>query len=85
MIPILKYKKSGSFMTVLASSAPTSPGFCRACHIIGEQDSIRGNKWKSEIINIYMVHARHFSSVGPVVRNVGGAKCQPFLKRRNYY
>ena len=35
-------------------------------------------------IYIYMVHARHFSSVGSVVRNVGGVKCQPFLKRSNY-
>ena len=32
---------------------------------------MRGNKWKSEIY-IYMVRVRHFSSVGPVVRNVGG-------------
>ena len=32
-------------------------------------------------IYIYMVRARHFSSVGPVVHNVGGVKSQPFLKR----
>ena len=31
-----------------------------------------------------MVRARHFSSAGPVVRNVGKVKCQPFLKRSNY-
>ena len=36
-------------------------------------------------IYIYMVRARHFSSAGPVVRNVGGVKCQPFLKRSNYW
>ena len=28
---------------------------------------------------IYMVRARHFSSADPVLRNVGGVKCQPFL------
>ena len=27
----------------------------------------------------YMVRARHFCSAGPVVHNVGGVKCQPFL------
>ena len=32
-------------------------------------------------IYIYMVCARHFCSAGPVVCNVGGVKCQPFLKR----
>ena len=44
-----------------------------------ERDTIRGNKWKSEIyiyIYIYMVRARHFSSAGPVLRYVGGVKCQ---------
>ena len=30
-------------------------------------------------IYIYMVRARHFSSAGPVLRNVGGVKCQQFL------
>ena len=35
-------------------------------------------------IYIYMVHARHFSSAGPVLHNVGGVKCQLFLKRSNY-
>ena len=30
-------------------------------------------------IYIYMVRARHFSIAGPVLRNVGGVKCQPFL------
>ena len=34
--------------------------------------------------DIYMVRARHFSSAGSVVRNVGGVKFQPFLKRSNY-
>ena len=29
-------------------------------------------------MNIYMVRARHFSSAGPVLRKVGGVKCQPF-------
>ena len=28
-----------------------------------------------------MVRARHISSVGPVLRHVGGVKCQLFLKR----
>ena len=28
-----------------------------------------------------MVRARHFSNAVPVVHNVGGVKCQPFLKR----
>ena len=37
-----------------------------------KRDTIRGNKWKSEIdIYIYIVRARHFSSAGPVTRNVG--------------
>ena len=31
-------------------------------------------------VYIYMVRARHFSSAGPVVRNVGGVKCQPLSK-----
>ena len=51
-----------------------------------ERDTIRSNKWKSEIyIYIYMVRARHFSSAGPVLRNVGGVKCEPFLKHSNYW
>ena len=50
-----------------------------------ERDTIRGNKWKSVIyIYIYMVRARHFSSAGPVLREVGEVKSQPFLKRSNY-
>ena len=32
-------------------------------------------------IYIYMVRARHFSSAGPVLRNVGGVKCEPFQKQ----
>ena len=36
-------------------------------------------------VYIYVVRARHFSSAGPAVRNVGGVKCQPFLKRSNYW
>ena len=36
-------------------------------------------------IHIYMVRARHFSSAGPVLRNVEGVKCQPFLNRSNYW
>ena len=42
-----------------------------------------GNKWKLEIyfnIYVYMVRARHFSSTGLVVRNMGGVKCQPLSK-----
>ena len=31
-----------------------------------------------------MVRARHCSSAGQVLSNVGGVKCQPFLKRSNY-
>ena len=30
-----------------------------------------------------MVRARHFSSAGPVLLNVGGVKYQTFLKRSN--
>ena len=37
-----------------------------------------------EIGDIYMVSARQFGSMDPVVRNVGGVKYQPFLKCRNY-
>ena len=36
-------------------------------------------------IYVYMVRASHFSSAGPVVFNIGGVKCQPFLKRSNYW
>ena len=36
-------------------------------------------------IYIYMVCARHFSSAGPMVRNVGGVKYQPFFKCSNYW
>ena len=53
-----------------------------------ERDTIRGNKWKWEIyiyIYIYMARARHFSSAGPVLRKVGGVKCEPFLKHSNYW
>ena len=32
-----------------------------------------------EIGDIYMVRARHFSGAGPVLRNVAGVKCEPFL------
>ena len=38
-----------------------------------------------EIGDIYMVRARHFSSAGPMLRNVEGVKCQPVLKRSNYW
>ena len=30
-------------------------------------------------IYIYMVRARHFSSAGVVLHNVGEVKCQPFI------
>ena len=36
-------------------------------------------------IYIYMVRARHFSSTGPELHNVGGVKCHLFLKRSNYW
>ena len=36
-------------------------------------------------IYIYMVRAIHFSSAGPVIRNVGEVKCQPVLNRSNYW
>ena len=36
-------------------------------------------------IYIYMVRARHFCSAGPVLRNVGGVKSEPFLKHSNYW
>ena len=35
-------------------------------------------------IYIYMVRETHFSS-GPGLRNVGGIKCQPFLKHCNHW
>ena len=38
-----------------------------------------------EIGYIYIVRAKHFSSAGPVGHNVGGVKCQPFLKCSNYW
>ena len=34
---------------------------------------------------IYLVWARHFSSAGLEVSNVGGVKCQLILKRGNYW
>ena len=53
--------------------------------IIGERDTIRGNKWKSEIY-IYIWYVRpHFSSAVLGLRNVGGVKCQPFLKHGNHW
>ena len=36
-------------------------------------------------IYMYMVRVRHFSSAGPVLHNVGGVKCEPFLKHSNYW
>ena len=33
---------------------------------------------------IYIIRVRHFSSTGPV-RNVGGVKCQSFLKHSNHW
>ena len=52
-----------------------------------ERDTIRGNKWKSEIyLYIYIWYARlHFSSTVLGLRNVGGVKCQPFLKHSNHW
>ena len=38
-----------------------------------------------DIGDTYMVRTRHISSEGLVLRNVGGVKCQPFLKRGNYW
>ena len=32
-----------------------------------------------------MVHETHFSSAVPGLRNVGGVKCQPFLKHSNHW
>ena len=34
---------------------------------------------------IYMVRETHFISAGLVVSNVGGVKCQPFLKCSNHW
>ena len=34
---------------------------------------------------IYMVRETHFSSTVPGLHNVGGVKCQPFLKRSNHW
>ena len=36
-------------------------------------------------IYIYMVRETHFSSVVPGLHNVGGVKCQPFLKCSNHW
>ena len=37
------------------------------------------------LIYVYMWYVRpHFSSAVPVLRNVGGVKCQPFLKHSNH-
>ena len=36
-------------------------------------------------IYIYMVHETHFSGMVLVLRNVGGVKCQPFLKHSNHW
>ena len=38
---------------------------------------ITNGNWRYILIYIY------FSSTGPVLRNVEGVKCQPFLKRSN--
>ena len=69
-----------------------------SCPLTGCTSGITSNNWRASeasetlsgvtngnLIYIYMVRARHFSSVGPVLRNVGGVKCQPFLKRSNYW
>ena len=72
-------------------STATRLKVCTNCLLASERserDTIRGNKWKSEIYiytYIYMVRARHFSSVGLVLRNVGGVKCEQFLKHSNYW
>ena len=58
----------------------------RAKRAIHYQGLTNGNwRYMYIYIYIYMVRARHFSSVGPVVRNVGGVKCQLFLKCSNYW
>ena len=63
---------------------------CTLMHRIGERASetlsgvTNGNR-RYIYIYIYMVRARYFSSAGLVLRNVGGVKCQPFLKRSNYW
>ena len=49
-----------------------------------EQDTIRGNKWKSEIY-IHIWYMQDTLVAGLVVCNVGGVKCQPFLKSSNYW
>ena len=36
-------------------------------------------------IYIYMVRQTHFSSTVLELRNVGGVKCQPFLKHSNHW
>ena len=41
-----------------------------------------------EIGDIYIcIYGTHktLSSAGPVVRDMGGVKCQPFLKQSNYW
>ena len=36
-------------------------------------------------IYIYMVRETHFSNAVLGLRNVGGVKCQPFLKHSNHW
>ena len=45
----------------------------------------QGRQMEIGDIYIYMVSASHFSSAGPVLRNVVGVKCEPFLKHSNYW
>ena len=33
-------------------------------------------------IHVYIVHVTSLSSVGSALHNVGGVKCQPFLKQQ---
>ena len=48
-------------------------------HTFGPIACIKSDVMLYKYIYIYVVRARHFNSAGPVLRNVGGVMCQPFL------
>ena len=57
---------------------PGYAGLARSPFVLTEHIS-------SKIYIYILVRARHFSSAGPVLHNVGGVKCEPFLKHSNYW
>ena len=75
--------KSKEFKFCIGIPLSISPGAS-----VEHDCSWRASETLSRVTNgnhLYMVCARHFSNTGPVVHNVGGAKCQPFLKCSNYW